>query len=76
MIHSLEQFDISLQQLLPILESITDSVFIDNKEGICLWCNGTCEEVYDIEMEEIQGKTVDELEKNGMEKEKNMMMVN
>lgn len=66
MIRSLEQFNISLRELLPILESITDAVFIDNKEGICLWCNSTCEEVYDIHMEEIQGRTVDELEKQGI----------
>lgn len=66
MIHELEKLNISLRELLPILDSITDAVFIDNKEGICLWCNSACEEVYDIEMEEIQGKTVDELERQGI----------
>ena len=66
MLKSMEQLHIRLKEVLPILETITDAVFIDNNEGICLWCNTTCEELYDIEMEEIQGKTVDELERAGI----------
>ena len=66
MLRSIEQLHIRLKEVLPILETITDAVFIDNNEGICLWCNTTCEELYDIEMEEIQGKTVDELERAGI----------
>ena len=66
MIRSLENLNVSLREVLPILESITDAVFIDSSEGICLWCNSSCEELYDIEMEQIQGKTVDELERQGI----------
>ena len=66
MLRSIEQLHIRLKEVLPILETITDAVFIDNNEGICLWCNTTCEELYDIEMEEIQGKTVDELARAGI----------
>ena len=66
MIHSLEHLNIHLSEILPILESISDAVFIDSSEGVCLWCNTTCEEVYDIEMEQIQGKSVDDLERQGI----------
>ena len=66
MIESRLQQPILLGEILPILESITDAVFIDSADGICLWCNSTCEEVYDITMEEIQGRSVDELEKEGI----------
>lgn len=66
MIRSMQQLNIRLKEILPILETITDAVFIDNNEGICLWCNTACEELYDIDMETIQGRTVDDLEHEGI----------
>lgn len=57
---------ITVKELLPIFEGITDAVFIDDAEGICQWCNDACEDLYNTTMEEIQGKTVDELEKMGI----------
>ena len=61
----LEQ-SLTIGEILPMLESISDAVFIDSSEGRCLWCNGTCEELYDINMEDIQGRLVDDLEKEGL----------
>lgn len=66
MIENRMEEQIRLGEILPILDSISDAVFIDSAEGICLWCNNTCEEVYDITMEEIQGRAVDELEREGI----------
>lgn len=57
---------ITMKELLPILEGITDAVFIDDADGICQWCNDACEELYNTNIEEIQGKTVDELESQGI----------
>lgn len=57
---------LTLDQILPVFEGITDAVFIDNAEGICQWCNNACEEMYDIDFEDIVGKSVDELENSGI----------
>ena len=66
MIQTFENTNIRLRNIIPILEGITDAVFIDSREGVCLWCNNACEELYDIKMEEIRGKTVDELERQAI----------
>ena len=66
MIKSLKQLNIQLGEMLPILETVSDGVFIDSADGVCLWCNNTCEDFYGIGMEQIQGKTVDELEQQGI----------
>jgi len=58
--------ELTLDQLLPIFDGITDAVFIDDANGMCQWCNDACEEIYGIEMDEIEGKSVDELEKSGI----------
>ncbi len=57
---------IPLDVLLTILDGITDAVFIDDKDGICRWCNNACEDLYNTTMEEIEGKPVEELERNGI----------
>lgn len=57
---------INIGEILPILDSISDAVFIDSNEGICLWCNSTCEDVYDVNMEDIQGRRVEDLEREGI----------
>ncbi|MBN7772828.1 sigma-54 interaction domain-containing protein [Clostridium aminobutyricum] len=53
-------------ELLPILDSISDAVFIDSKDGIALWCNKACYELYKVSPEEIYGKHVADLEKSGV----------
>jgi len=65
-IESRQDQSLTIGEILPILESISDAVFIDSSEGRCLWCNSTCEELYDIDMEDIQGRLVEDLEKEGL----------
>ena len=57
---------IELNELLPILDGISDSVFIDDGGGHCLWCNSACEEMYEISSSDIKGKHVEDLEKMGI----------
>lgn len=57
---------IKIDELLPILDGISDAIFIDSSDGHCLWCNNSCEELYKIASEDIQGRHVDELEKMGI----------
>ena len=57
---------IQLNELLPILDGISDSVFIDDGGGHCLWCNSACEEMYKISSSDIKGKHVEDLEKMGI----------
>lgn len=58
--------ELTLDQLLPIFDGITDAVFIDDAQGICQWCNDACEEIYGVEIDEIVGRSVDDLEKSGI----------
>ncbi|MGX8774721.1 MAG: sigma-54 interaction domain-containing protein [Bacillota bacterium] len=58
--------ELTLDQLLPIFDGITDAVFIDDAGGVCQWCNDACEEVYGVEMDDIVGRNVDDLEKAGI----------
>ena len=55
-----------MDELFPILNSISDAVFIDDKDGIALWCNKACKELYLVTPEDICGIHVSELEKNGV----------
>lgn len=57
---------LTFDQLIPILDTITDAIFIDDADGICQWCNNACEELYNVDFEEIVGKSVDDLEKSGI----------
>ena len=36
--------------LLPILDGISDAVFIDDGDGHFVWCNSACEELYQISL--------------------------
>lgn len=58
--------NLKLAKLLPILDSITDAVFIDDKDGFCIWCNKSCEELYNISIDDVRGKHVDVLERTGI----------
>lgn len=53
-------------ELLPILNSIKDAVFIDSSEGYSLWCNDACRELYKVNPDEIYGVHISELEKSGV----------
>lgn len=57
---------LTLDQILPVFDGITDAVFIDNADGVCQWCNNACEDMYEVEYDEIVGRTVDDLEKSGV----------
>lgn len=58
--------NIKMEAFLPILDGISDAVFIDGSNGVCLWCNKACEELYDISLDDIYGKHVEELEHIGI----------
>ena len=58
--------ELTLDQLLPIFDGVTDAVFIDDAKGVCQWCNDACEDIYGIMMDEIVGRSVDDLEKSGI----------
>lgn len=58
--------EIKISNLLPVLDSVSDAVFIDNKDGFCTWCNKACEELYNISIDDVRGKHVDILEKTGI----------
>ena len=57
---------LTLDQLIPIFNGITDAVFIEDSKGVCQWCNDACEEMYGIDQDEIVGRNVDALEKSGI----------
>ncbi len=57
---------INIEELLPILDGISDAVFIDDRNGYCLWCNKACEELYKISSYDVQGRHIEELEEMGI----------
>ena len=57
---------LSVSELIPILNSIKDAVFIDSSDGYSLWCNDACQELYKVTPEEIHGIHISELEKRGI----------
>ena len=57
---------IKLHDLLPILDGVSDAVFIDDGAGHCVWCNTACEELYQISSSGTRGKHVKDLEKMGI----------
>lgn len=54
------------EDLIPILDSIRDGIFIDNAYGYALWINNASEELYRIKREEIIGKHCTYLEHKGI----------
>lgn len=53
-------------ELLPILDSIQDAVFIDDADGYTLWCNKACEEMYKITLKDVAGVHINKLEQDGI----------
>ncbi len=61
-----KQYGLEIGDLLPILDSVGESIFIDNAEGYALWINKACEDIYRITKEEIIGKHCSYLEETGI----------
>ena len=58
--------DLSIDELIPILDSISDAIFIDDAQGFTIWINKASEELYKIKRKEIIGKHVSFLEREGI----------
>ena len=58
--------NLSSWELLAILDSIDDAVFIDDSDGIAIWCNKACQELYKVTPKDVVGLHVLELEKLGI----------
>lgn len=61
-----KQLGLKSEDLIPILDSIRDCIFIDNADGYALWINSAGEELYRIKKEEIIGKHCTYLEHQGI----------
>ena len=59
-------FELSINELIPILDSISDAIFIDDAQGFTIWINKASEELYKISRKEIIGKHVSFLENTGI----------
>ncbi len=57
---------LSIDELIPILDSISDAIFIDDAQGYTIWINKASEELYRIKRKEIIGKHVSFLENEGI----------
>ena len=57
---------LSASELIPILNSINDAIFIDSSDGYSLWCNKACRELYKVNPDDISGMHVSELEESGV----------
>lgn len=58
--------DLSIDELIPILDSISDAIFIDDAQGFTIWVNKASEELYKIKRKDIIGKHVSFLESEGI----------
>jgi len=58
--------DLSIDELIPILDSISDAIFIDDAQGFTIWINKASEELYRIKREDVIGKHVSFLEREGI----------
>ncbi|HYE69339.1 MAG TPA: sigma 54-interacting transcriptional regulator [Anaerovoracaceae bacterium] len=58
--------DLSIDELIPILDSISDAIFIDDAQGFTIWINKASEELYKIKRKNIIGKHVSFLEQEGI----------
>jgi TyrR family helix-turn-helix protein/PAS domain S-box-containing protein len=56
----------SAEELIAVLDSINDAVFIDDEFGNAMWINKACEDLYKVKREDIIGKSVEFLEAEGI----------
>jgi TyrR family helix-turn-helix protein/PAS domain S-box-containing protein len=59
-------FELSINELIPILDSISDAIFIDDAQGFTIWINKASEDLYKISRKQIIGKHVSFLEDTGI----------
>jgi TyrR family helix-turn-helix protein/PAS domain S-box-containing protein len=57
---------LSIDELIPILDSISDAIFIDDAQGYTIWINKASEELYKIKRKDVIGKHVSFLESEGI----------
>ncbi len=57
---------LSIEELVPILDSISDAIFIDDAQGFTIWINKASEELYKIKRKDVIGKHVSFLEREGI----------
>lgn len=60
------QNNISIEDILPILDIIDEAIFLDDADGCALWVNKAAETIYKIDREEILGKHCSYLEEQGI----------
>lgn len=60
------KYGLDINDMLPILNSIGQAIFIDDAEGYALWINKACEEIYRINKEDVIGKHCTYLEHMGI----------
>lgn len=54
------------EELIEVLNSLKDAIFIEDKEGNVLWCNDACEYMYDVKKELVRGVSAGDLEERGI----------
>lgn len=52
------KYGLDIGDILPILNSISQAIFIDDAEGYALWINKACEEIYRIKRKILSGSIV------------------
>lgn len=55
-----------VEELYNILDNIDDAIFVDDADGYAIWLNKACEDLYKIKRDEILGKSIDNLENEGV----------
>jgi TyrR family helix-turn-helix protein len=58
--------EFTIDELVAVLNSVKDAIFIDDRDGVTLWCNEACAQLYEIERGDIVGKSAGELERQGV----------
>lgn len=58
--------DFDMREWKAILDSTQDAIFIDDMNGNTQWINKACEQLYEIKRDDILGRNIDELEKEGI----------
>lgn len=60
------QNDFSIEDILPILDTIDEAIFLDDADGYAIWINKAAENIYKIDRREVMGKHCSYLEEQGI----------